>query len=52
MSGYGGRLGLHAVGDAEDFYRRLGFRALDCPNEYNELYMELDESGARVLLNI
>jgi hypothetical protein len=49
--GYGGRLGLHAVSAARDFYFRLGFRMVDCPNEYNELYMELDESAARALLD-
>ena len=49
--GYRGRLGLHSVADAEDFYRRLGFRSLDCPSEYNELYFELDESGAKALLS-
>ncbi len=49
--GYDGRLGLHAVTRAEEFYSRLGFRSVDCPNEYNELYMELDENGAQALLS-
>ncbi len=48
--GYHGRVGLHSVAGAIDFYRRLGFRSLDCPNEYHELYMELDEAGAQALL--
>jgi hypothetical protein len=48
--GYQGRLGLHATAKAENFYSRLGFRSLDCPNEYNELYMELDEGRALTLL--
>lgn len=48
--GYKGRLGLHAVPAARDFYSRIGFQVIDCPNEYNELYMELDEAGARALL--
>ena len=45
-----GRIGLHSVPSAEAFHRRLGFRSLDCPNEYHELYFELDEGGAQVLL--
>jgi ribosomal protein S18 acetylase RimI-like enzyme len=48
--GYEGRVGLHSVAGAVDFYRRLGFRPLDCSNEYHELYMELDADGARALL--
>jgi hypothetical protein len=38
------------VAGAEDFYRRIGFQGLDCPNEYNEMFFELDESGSQVLL--
>ena len=49
--GFGGRVGLHSIASAEDFYRRLGFRSLDCPSEYNEVYFELDESGAQALLS-
>ena len=48
--GHGGRVGLHSLQAAEGFYRRLGFVALDCPNEYHEMYFELDESGAQALL--
>lgn len=49
--GYEGRVGLHSVAAAETFYRRMGFRSFDCPSEYNELYFELDASGARALLS-
>ncbi len=48
--GYGGRLGLHSLASAQDFYRRIGFRSLDCPNEYNEIYFEMDEHVAQELL--
>ena len=48
--GFGGRIGLHSVEAAETFYRRLGFESRDCPNEYHELYFELDENGAQALL--
>ncbi len=48
--GYGGRIGLHSVASAESFYRRLGFRSLDCLSEHNELYFELDEDGAQALI--
>jgi hypothetical protein len=48
--GYDGRVGLHSLKAAEEFYRRLGFRGLDCPNEYNELYMELDVAASRQFL--
>jgi hypothetical protein len=48
--GYGGRVGLHSVANAEEFYRRLGFQTLACPNEYHELYLELDEISAEALL--
>jgi hypothetical protein len=48
--GCNGRIGLHSVEAAEGFYRRLGFCSHDCPNEYNELYLELDEVGAAALL--
>ena len=51
QAGYGGRVGLHSLAAAENFYRRIGFRGLDCPNEYNELYFELDEFGAEALLS-
>lgn len=48
--GFYGRVGLHAIAAAEGFYRRLGFEAYDCPNEYNEIYYELSERGAEALL--
>lgn len=48
--GFGGRLGLHSVPEAEQFYNRLGFQKLDCPNEYNEIYFELNEGGADHLI--
>jgi hypothetical protein len=51
QNGFGGRVGLHSVVAAEAFYRRLGFQGLGCPNEYNELYFELDDNGAQVLLS-
>lgn len=50
QKGFKGRVGLHSVSTAEAFYGRLGFKAIDCPNEYHEIYMELNESGARELL--
>jgi hypothetical protein len=49
--GYNGRVGLHSVAEAEDFYRRIGFQVFDCPSEYNELYMELSGPEARKLLS-
>lgn len=49
--GYEGRVGLHSVAAAQTFYSRMGFRSLDCPNEYNELYFELDPGGAHALLS-
>jgi len=48
--GFDGRIGLHALPAAEAFYRRLGFDAPVCPNEYRELYFELGPEGARNLL--
>ncbi len=49
QQGIGGSVGLHSVSAAEGFYRRIGLRSLDCPNEYNEVYLELDVE-ARALL--
>lgn len=46
LSGTDGRVGLHAVAKSEGFYESLGFKALDCPNEYNEVYYELDSEAA------
>jgi hypothetical protein len=46
-----GRVGLHAVPDAENFYAKMGFRRLDCPNEYNEVYYELSVGRAAQLSN-
>ena len=51
QSGYGDRVGLHSVAAAEGFYRQFGFQGLDCPNEYNEMYYELSERRAQVLLS-
>lgn len=48
--GFEGRIGLHSVSAARDFYRRVGLCDQDCPSEFNELYMELDEHGAERLL--
>ena len=48
--GAGGRLGLHTMEDAGPFYRSLGFSSRDCPNEYNELFMELSIQAAARLL--
>jgi hypothetical protein len=31
---------------AQEFYEKLGFKPIDCPNEYNELYYELDGVAA------
>jgi Acetyltransferase (GNAT) family len=44
--GLNGRVGLHSVRGAEDFYRRLGFKAFDCHNEYHEIYFEINEKFA------
>jgi hypothetical protein len=49
-NGCGGRVGLHAVREAEAFSRGMNFTSMDCPSEYNELYMELEELGASALL--
>jgi GNAT superfamily N-acetyltransferase len=49
--GLSGRIGLHALETAEPFYRKLGFDTPDCPNEYNELYFELSEAKAQLLLS-
>jgi hypothetical protein len=46
-----GRVGLHAVPDAENFYAKMGFKTLDCPNEYNEVYYELSADEAAQLSN-
>jgi predicted N-acetyltransferase YhbS len=35
-SGTEGRVGLHATVEAEGFYKKLGFKSIDCPNEYHE----------------
>jgi hypothetical protein len=48
--GYGGRIGLHALQSAEGFYKRLGFNAPICPNEYTEVYFELDGGGVQDLV--
>lgn len=48
--GFGGVIGLHALRRAEEFYRRLGFGTLDCPNEYRELYFELAAVAAQRFL--
>ncbi len=44
--GLGGAVGLHALHDAIPFYEKLGFSAIDCPNEHHELYFELDAASA------
>jgi hypothetical protein len=49
--GHSGRIGLHALASAEPFYRKLGFDVPICPNEYNELYFELSEAKAQLLLS-
>ncbi len=51
QQGCGGRIGLHALAAAESFYRRERFAQIDCPNEFNELYFELDDEGASALLS-
>jgi Sigma-70 factor, region 1.1 len=46
LSGTEGRVGLHSLLDAEEFYKKLGFKPMDCSNEYNEVYYELDSKAA------
>ena len=49
--GYDGRVGLHALPQAQDFYLGLGFKPLIiCPNEYKEVYFELDELAGTKLM--
>lgn len=48
--GYDGRIGLHALPGAESFYRSLGFSMPICPNEYKELYFELEAGAAPAFL--
>jgi hypothetical protein len=44
-----GSVGLHAVDQAAAFYRKLGFEAVDCLNEYKEVYLELSrERGVQL----
>ena len=44
--GASGGVGLHSLPDAAGFYQRLGFTAVDCLNEYKELYLELSDARA------
>jgi GNAT superfamily N-acetyltransferase len=44
--GLGGAVALHALPEAVQFYLKLGFTTLDCPNEHHELYFELDAASA------
>lgn len=49
QAGHEGRIGLHSLETAEEFYRKFGFRSVDCPNEFHELYLELDEPAAQAM---
>jgi hypothetical protein len=49
VDGTDGLLGLHAMDSVADYYRNLGFRRIDCLNEYRELYFELPREHARTL---
>ena len=50
-NGLNGVVGLHALPTAAEFYRSLGLAELDCPNEFHELYFEVDEDGARAFMS-
>lgn len=49
-TGTNGVIGLHSVDRAVNFYESLGFRRQDCPNEYHELYLELEVGGVAAFL--
>ncbi len=46
LNGFNGKVGLHAVPASAQFYQSHGFGAVDCFNEYKELYLELDQTAA------
>lgn len=46
-----GHVGLHATQPAEEFYRNLGFEEHDCPNEHNEIFLEIEGDVARRLIS-
>jgi len=50
--GFGGRIGLHSLPQAENFYEKLGMTPLGPdPNKQGLVYFELSSPAAQVILN-